>query len=287
LADAPQATVPAPASVASESDSGNSCDDADEKLYTDCRGVFDASFFVGLAVDTFAGSDTLTYLNPGAPGDTHERAIAGFDFEYRLMGDKTPMVKEDRFHPTLWIYGKTIHGARSVDINCTANPDLPVCKQNLTPPVNPGDQLYFILRNASSLEGYMGFRYEFFRLNKDSDSPANLYFKAQAGFLSVTGAPGSALDMHRLALGAVVTKGRFLNSYLEAGWGRSDTFATARRKRIKIDGYLQWKIPKVPETTGLSAFTQLHIDTDLGRGSDAIQTYIGINYDLDKLMHKQ
>ena len=34
---------------------------------------------------------------------------------------------------------------------------------------------------------------------------------------------------------------------------------------------------------GVSFFTQLFVDTDLGRGSDAIQTYIGFSFDLRHL----
>ena len=178
-----------------KADTGDSCEGetSDDQLYSDCRGVFNASFYLGLAVDTFAGSDTLNYLNPGATGKIHERGIGGFDFAYRLMGDKTPMVGERYQHRSLWIYGETVHGVRSTDVNCSDNPDLPVCQKALGGITNPGPGLYYILRNATSLEGYMGLRYEFWNLNPDSDSPANLYFKAQAGFLSVAGAPGSAL----------------------------------------------------------------------------------------------
>ena len=99
------------------------------------------------------------------------------------------------------------------------------------------------------------------------------------------GSGGSALDMHQLAFGATATKGRFQDSYLQVGWGRSDTFATARRKRCKVDRYLQWRIPKAYNAAGMSMFAQLFVDTDLGRGSDAIQSYIGVNFDLDKLIH--
>jgi len=253
---------------------------------SDCRGVFDSSFYIGLAIDSFAGSETLSYLNPGVTGKLQERAIGGFDFAYRLTGNPNvgPGVKSPK---SLWIYGETVHGVRSVDVNCTQNPDLPVCVNSLGSGANPGDQLYYILRNATSLEGYMGLRYEFRSLQTPFDSPANLYIKAEAGFMSVAGASGSALDMHQIAIGAVATKGRFQDSYLQVGWGRSDTFATARRKRIKVDGYMQWKIPKVTDATGLSAFAQMLVDTDLGRGSDAIQTYIGINYDLGQFLHKQ
>ena len=293
--------------------------DAKADDYSDCRGTFDASFYIGLAIDTFAGSDTLQYLNPGDSGKTHERAVGGFDFAYRLMGKPAPIKpvlkktdsdggsgegasenatlpkgspkekeknkkeeEESGFKPSLWVYGETIHGVRSVDVNCTQNKDLPVCQKSLVQPTNPGDQLYFILRNASSLEGYMGLRYEFMGLQRRSDSPANLYVKAQAGFLDVAGAPGSALDLHQIALGAIATKGTFQDSYLEVGWGRSDTFATARRRRVKIDGYLEREIGK-----GISFFTQLFVDTDLGRGSDAIQTYIGFSFDLGHLFESK
>jgi hypothetical protein len=281
--------------------------------YTDCRGVFTSSFFLGLAIDTFAGDETLKYLNPGDSGNTHERAIGGFDFAYRLLGDRMPGLKyrntgdnaslikagkpcdlskdEDcknlDWHPqNLWVYGETVHGVRSIDINCTQNPDLPVCAKNLTPPPNPGQQLYYILRNATSLEGFMGFRWEFLGLQQKSSSPANLYLKGQAGFLDLAGAPGSALDLDHVALGAVTTKGRYEDSYLEVGFGRSDMFSTARRKRVKVDRFLQRSLADMGKLSAVSMFVQLLVDTDLGRGSDAIQSYIGLNFDLGKLFSK-
>lgn len=56
-------------------------------------------------------------------------------------------------------------------------------------------------------------------------------------------------------------------------------FATAKSRRLKIDGYLQRKIKK-----GFSFFAQLLVDTGLGRSSDAIQSYIGFNVDIDCLV---
>lgn len=281
----------APAASGQRADTGNSCDgdQGDDQLYTDCRGVFEASFYIGLGIDTFAGSDNLNllYRNPGASGQIKERAVGGFDFAYRLFGDKTPMLSDNGPHRSLWVYGETVHGVRSADVNCQNNPDLPVCQKSLIQASNPSTQIYYILRNATSLEGYMGLRYEFRELQKDSANPAILYFKAQAGFLSLAGAPGSSLAMHHLAFGAISTKGRFQDSYLEAGWGRSDTFATSKHNRLKIDGYLQWEIPKVSQSTGLSAFAQLWVDTHFHHyrgGSDAIQSFVGINYDLDKFL---
>jgi hypothetical protein len=287
---APEPPSPAPPPAA-QADQGNSCDEpddqnpTDESLYTDCRGVFDASFYIGLAIDTFAGDDTLSllYRNPGSSGQVKERAVGGFDFAYRLLGDKTPMVREGpRHHQSLWVYGETVHGVRSADVDCKKNPDLPVCQASLTIATDPATQIYYILRNATSLEGYVGLRWEFKELQFDSSTPAHLYLKAQAGFLSIAGASGGTYALHHLALGAIATKGRFQNSYLEAGWGRSDTFVRLQHRRVKVDGFLEWQIPKVTQSTGLSAFTQLFVDTSLGRGGNAIQTYIGINYDLDR-----
>lgn len=58
--------------------------------------------------------------------------------------------------------------------------------------------------------------------------------------------------------------------------------ATHRHQRLKIDGYLERDI-----TRGISFLTQLLVDAGLGHGSDAIQTYIGFNFDLGNLLKSQ
>lgn len=278
--------APGPADNATASNE-DACPESKESQYTDCRGVFYSSFYVGLAIDTFAGSDLLKYLDPGESGKIHERAVGGFDFAYRLIGDRMPAVKdgsEIEWHPkNLWVYGETVHGVRSADVNCTKNPDLPVCAKSLTPPSNPGEQLYYILRNATSLEGFVGLRWEFLGLQQKSSAPANVYVKAQAGFLSVAGAPGSAMNVDHVALGAIATKGNYEDSYLEVGFGRSDMFAIAPHTRTKLDAYLQRRLHLPYVKDRMSFFTQLTVDAHLGHGSDAIQTYIGFNFDLMKL----
>lgn len=357
-----------PTDIVSEEPDKDSCNSAEEIRYTDCRGVFFSSFYLGLAIDTFSGDEMLKYLNPGDTGKIHERAIGGIDFEYRLLGDHKPALKLRRdvssapannesstkkpaetatqgtkraqekkldlpgnplsplqnfvgnpdpveamgighiakrrggepcdptknedcrnidWHPrNLWVYGETLHGVRSVDVDCTKNPNLPVCTNAPTIPPNPGEQLYYLLRNATSLEGYFGFRWEFLGFQQKSSSPANLYLKGQAGFLNIAGAGGSALDMNHVALGAIATKGRYANSYLEVGYGRSDVFAAARRKRVKVDAYLQRNL-NIKGMNALSVFVQMFIDTDLGRGPDAIQSFVGLNFDLAHLMNKR
>jgi hypothetical protein len=261
----------------------------------DDRGVFDASFYVGLSVDTFAGDETLKYLNPQDAGQTHERAVGGFDFAVRLMGDKNLARPLDLSHRwqwvnNFWLVGETVHGVRSADVNCsTQGTDSPLCAKTLTPPANPGDQLFTIIRSATSLEGYGGLRWEFLGIQQQSETPMNVYLKAQAGFLDIAGQNGSALAMHDVALGAIATKGDYVNSYLEVGWGRSDTFAK-KHSRKKIDAYLERKIDWLETEKGnpwMSFFAQITIDTDIGHGSDAIQSYIGFNFDLKRLLTKK
>jgi hypothetical protein len=129
----------------------------------------------------------------------------------------------------------------------------------------------------------MGIRLEFLTLQPGTSAPANLYLKAQAGFVTVSGAD-SLKDVHHLGVGAIVTKNRFQDSYLEVGWGRTDLFMSKPRGRWKIDGYLSWKLPKVSgKDTGVSFFAQMLVDTDLGYGADSVQSFIGFNYSLNNL----
>src|SRR5579863_702630 len=79
---------------------------------TDCRPDLEANAYAGLAIDSFAAPDLSNYLNPEASGAVKQRAIAGFDFEYRLLGDASNP-GETQF----WLYGKTEHGVRGADVD--------------------------------------------------------------------------------------------------------------------------------------------------------------------------
>jgi hypothetical protein len=260
---------------------------ASEKAPNDDRCTMEASAYIGLAIDTFAAKSTQQYLytNLSESSGQAERAVGGFDFAYRLGGwPRSKTGENPLFNQQLWVYGETVHGVRSSDVDCKANPDFPACAKALTDlGKSPGTNLLYILRNATSLEGYMGLRWEFLSLNSSSETPANVYLKAQAGFLKVSGQPDSALALHHIGLGAIATKGNYQDSYLEAGWGRSDLFQINRRRRFKVDGYLSRKIASSTLKEAVSFFAQINVDTDLGAGADSIQSYIGLNFDLGKL----
>lgn len=272
-------------------------------MLNDERCSFEASAFLGLAIDQFAAGEYGQYVYgdgtaTGGASTTNSRSQAaganessvfGFDIGARFFGHKVPSAKpgfekDFEYDRQLWMFAKVMHGVRSADINCGTSPSFPSCKNSvadLLNTANAGQEALAILRDATSLEGYFGFRYEFVRLNPQGvpfGTPMNLYLKAQAGFLKVAGVPGSALAMHKVAFGAMATKGPFTDSYMDVGFGRSDIFQYRRRRRFIVDGYLQRKI-----APGFSFFAELVADTDLGQGSDSFQTYIGVKFDVDVL----
>lgn len=249
-------------------------------LVSDCRDPFEASAYLGLAIDTFASGETLKYLNPDVSNGPKERAVAGFDFAYRALGRPTVYYANSNvfWANQLWVYGETVHGVRSTDINCTKNPNFLTCQTALDNPERAPEQILFVIRNASSLEGFAGLRYEFLSLQPRFVDAANLYVKAQAGFLTASGRPSAAVAIHHVGLGAIATKGKFQGSYLEVGYGRNDLFVEKRKQRWKVDAFLSRQIGG-----GVSFFTQITVDSDIGHGSDSIQTYLGFDFDLGRL----
>jgi hypothetical protein len=256
---------------------------ANSKNYPDDRDDFDVSAYLGLAIDTFTASQfrDIVYNNPTESGAKHERLIGGYDFGYRLKGNP-----HDPWKSQLWIYGQTAHGVRSAEVNCSgAQSQPPVCglKQNpLNPLNNPALQLMYLLRNASSMEGSLGLRYEFLPLQIGGRHPARLYVKGQLGFLAIPASGAGAFQVHHLGLGAVSTAGGFAGSFLEAGYGRNDVFVSNRYRRFKFSGLLTWHAGSF-ETLGIKPFVQLFVDSDLSRGAASVQTFLGLSFDLSKV----
>jgi hypothetical protein len=268
---APPATSRPSASVSPARQSGST-----EKK-DDARENFEATGYIGIGVDSFAAGEIKKVLNRGDSSGQKERFVGGFDFAYRLFGDPEGEGARKSKDQQLWLYGGTTHGVRSADVDCSVNSD--VCKDVFDVTATP-QRFFYILRNASSLEGFMGARWEFAQINRlPALSSARAYLKAQAGFLTVTNGTDDVYDMHHVAAGLIATNGRFKNSYFEIGVGRTDLFTENRRRRFKIDGLLSWEIS---ESTAkwFRPFAQIKVDTDLGRGSDSIQSYFGFDFDL-------
>jgi hypothetical protein len=242
-----------------------------EGPYGDERGDFEANAYIGLAIDTFGAEELHKYLNPEANGELHERSIFGFDFAYRLFKKGSRQV---------WVYGETLHGVRSEDIDCAATPELPSCKKELSEfGADIAKTSLFLLRNATSLEAYVGVRVELGQLNMPGLHPAAVYVNVQPGFLEVAGSDGDAKAAHHIGIGAQAVGGAMQGSYLEVGYGKTDLFIVNRDRRFKFDGMLVRRLGE----TGFSLFAQLYADVDMKDGSDSIQSYFGLNFDVSKL----
>ncbi|MEA2328905.1 MAG: hypothetical protein QOE68_3864 [Thermoanaerobaculia bacterium] len=254
----------------------------------DQRSSFIADAYLGEAVDNFAGDEMLQYLNPQDANSNKLRAIAGIDFQYRLRGSKSDPTQ-------LWVYGETVYGVRSKDVDCK-NPNtvqLSVCSNNLgTTPASTvlkgaPDQFIAILRGASSLEAFVGARYETAVRQGDTDSPARLFVNLQLGFLDVSGGGGDVIDMHHLGVGAIAVNGMFQQSFLEIGIGKDDLFQRHRNRRLIVDGYLTVDPHYIPgmasvgKSSRIRPFIELTGDFDGGHGSDSVQTYFGLNFNFD------
>jgi len=260
---------------------------------SDERGNWVASGYVGASIDSFAANETKAYLGYNQPDTTGGKNlqqasgpqtgyIAGVDFAYRVFKEGS----KPHFPLQLWLYGETIHGQRSSEVDCNAAPA--TCK--LFDPTGfdatkLGSTFFAILRNSSSLEGYVGARLEFLKVNPGSANSANLYAKSQLGFLTVQSNGGDIVDDHlKIGLGAIMTNGDFKHSYLEVGYGRTDLFAIHRGRRFKVDGYLKWQLPGDNRfSRAVSPFLQLTVDSDFGPGSDSVRTYYGLNFDIKEL----
>lgn len=247
---------------------------------TDERTAFIASVYIGEVIDTFAGDEVLNYLNPQDANSTKWRTVGGVDIEYRLMGDKTSPRQ-------LWVFGQTIHGVRSRDVDCKDqnNAKLTVCQENIDVgqvPTGPNDFIA-ILRNAGTLEAFVGFRYEFPPpLQSGSDSPARLFVKGQLGFLSVAGGGGDVVDDHNISIGALAVAGRFEGSFLQVGYGRNDLFLRKPNQRYVVDGFLSIDpqyIPGLRNVDRLRPFLEFTGNFDGGDGSDSIQTWFGLDFE--------
>lgn len=256
---------------------------AKQKPPVDEREGFGATFFIGSAIDNFAANDLKSYLNPDASGDpgVFERAIGGVQFSYRLF-DSAGEEAESKGpgERQLWVYGLTVHGVRSSDVDCAADPDIKVCR-GFEDETDPAGRYLYIVRNASSLEASVGLRWEFSRLRGGSTSPSAAYVTAQAGFLTVAGIGEDIVDQHHVGIGVTSIGGRFRDSYLEFGYGRSDLFVVQPHGRWKVNALMSWW-PRGSEKY-VSAFARILVDADLGDGADSIQSYFGLRFDLGQL----
>jgi len=237
------------------------------------RNDLEISVFTGFSIDSFAAKELRKYLNKNDAGGVSEQLVTGLDFEYRLAGNKGS-------NRQVWLYGETVHGARSGEVDCTDpdNKETDVCKvaqfQSPTP-----DAQFAIFRKATTLEGFVGIRAELFSLRKNSSAPSKFYLKGQLGFLTTANNGGDIIDMHHVAAGVILSAGTFEGSYFEFGYGRNDLFQQ-HHLRAKIDAFLS-VAPR--RNSKARPFVQMVVDPDFGPAPDNIQIFTGLDLDILEL----
>lgn len=276
------ATVLAPAARAADQSQKQSKDQSQSQSQ-DQRDDFEVSFYFGDSVSSFAATEARQLENPEDNNKVLHGFVAGLDFQYRL--------KKTGGDHSLWVYGETVHGLRSSDLNCKDNPDADLCRDQ----ARSGQDVVFVLRNATSLEANAGFRWEFARIEgthparPEAKAAGRAYLVGEAGFITVAGNGGDFVNNDFLGVGARIIEGRFEGSRLEAGWGRTDLYLEHRSRRLKIDGELEVMINEDEKTKQgkdpvLGAFAEMYIDSDLGRGSDSAFIFFGFSFDVGAVL---
>jgi hypothetical protein len=230
-----------------------------------------ATAYLGWAFDTFA-PDSIGDYPPGTVTTTKNRTLFGVDFDYRLVGRETGGSQ-------FWLAGETLHGVRSVDINCDGEDKA----SSLCEPKPGLDYAKQVLTDQTSIEAYVTPRWEFKKLQADSSAPTWLYATARVGFVAVTSAPRVYPNTH-VGLGLRVADGPFEGSMLEGGWGNNELFSGPKWRRLKIDGLMTFGLDGVPGIRDrVKFFVQMYIDNDVGGpSSDSIQTFLGFDIDIRK-----
>ena len=182
---------------------------------------------------------------------------------------------------TTRLYGETIHGVRSGDVDCAKSENAEVCRSlKFQPPTDAVSTAptIAIFRKATSFEGFFGVRVELLQFQGDADeATGRLYVKGQLGFLTVANNGGDVVDMHHVGIGAILSRGKFQNSYIEVGYGKNDIFSD-HQKRFKVDALLSMNTGKA-----VFPFAQIVVDADFGDRPDSIRSYFGFDISVTDL----
>ena len=217
-------------------------------------------------------------MNDAAATSINSRVTAGIEAQYRLIGKRN----DDR---QLWLTAHTLHGLRTADANCA---DIAACEKDQG---SAAATFNYILAHASTIEAHVDARFEFMTIQKDSEVPAKVYLYGRAGFLDLEGAP-RVYDADSIGVGFIAPKGVFRHSYAQVGWGVSKQYQTDKKfDRFKINGVLVFDLlPNITPSNilkdlgaGARFFIGIAIDRNLRNGPDAVQTYIGADFDLRRI----
>ena len=231
----------------------------------DCRDDFSVTGFIGYAIDTFASSDVNRTINPGDANSQKERRIGGLDLTFLFAQNNWV---------GLWLRTEAMYAKSSVEVNCDKEPQAEGCSGST------GNQIIYLMRNASTFDGLFGPRISLPILSSDHWEP---YVTYNRGIHAVAGLD-SFIETFHWGLGVSVLSEQFAHSYIELGFGRNEFFEDPGQ-RFKFDALISWT--KEISSYIVYPFIEITVDTDLDKGPDSLQTYFGIDIALEELFEFQ
>ncbi len=240
----------------------------------DIRKNFQIDVFVGILNNTFSPSDKARYINPEEAEDSSSTSPA-FDIQFQY-----------RMKKNLWLIGHTVRTKRQAEIDCSKSTNIS-CDNLLNEGVDLNDAINTInakglgkalgfIKNARSIEGQLGLRYEFDQVGLDKHT-SKVYIAPKLGFASVDGVDDLA-DIHQIMIGLIADGDtRFINTYFEIGYGKNDLFIENNDKRFLVNTRLFFYPSWLNENEKKYAiFLESNLDTDFNDGPDSFRTRAGV-----------
>ncbi len=248
----------------------------------DYRRNFNIDLYLGFINNSFSPSQRGRYINQGDVDNSDTSGTLEIKFEYRA-------------DENIWLFGQTIRTRRLAEIECLSEARSPACESfgdqsislqdridNVVGSSNGFDSALAFLKDARSIEGYVGVRYEFEEVMYKSRYRAKPYVRLSAGFASVENVDDLA-DIHQATVG-YISHGNtnFRGTFFEIGYGINDLYVENSEKRFLLNTRLQY----APKGTlldfggNVTYFLESNLDADFGNGPDSYRTRGGIEVNL-------
>src|SRR5262249_34348688 len=155
--------------------------------------------------------------------------------------------------------------------------------------IDPSQSATALLRTADAGEFYLGIRPMWFYGGTSTATQQAAYLRLEFGGITASEGNGDLIDSNFFGAGWERTSGKWQNSFLECGGGRSDVFARdSRSKRFKSRMGVEYSLVDPTDASGgksLSAvFLQARIDNDFKAGPDGIRIIFGLRLDAENVM---
>ncbi|MEM7220781.1 MAG: hypothetical protein AAF515_20635 [Pseudomonadota bacterium] len=279
----------------------DACQDPGQHSTRTFRDRLDVDISLGWNFDNFTAQDikvardgrTLANATPDEDRDVNQSALLDIRFNYeafeiessRIFGGSEFFADQKM---SVWLFGGTQRTVRSTEVICSNTPTFLGCEGAEDANQDGGgdngdagvpgaptlDGAFEVLRDAESLEGRIGLRFEFLEIGSDK-YPARLYVSHQRGFASIEDTDDLA-RFQSTSFGAVLTSGRLRGSYIEyAPWAKNEMFEFDKNNRKNLRVHLEGRL-----IGSLRAFLETEVDYDDGDGSDSVRTAFGIEIPL-------